>query len=465
MSQESNQIYCKHCGKPIDADSTFCMYCGGAIQIEVKIEVSLPISNTAKEEDSFVRLVDAGAAKASIKLIDFVKQHWKRILIFVFGVGGAAGLVYLGIEEFEYARAMFIVPAILVIIATLYFSCSKSIKLLIPSGIVLLCAYGVYIYDEYDNIYGRDTTFFDTIKREFYWITPNYTIPDHVSYIRGGTFWGCTLIKSITIPSSVTSFRGVFAGCKSLERIRIQNASIWDEVQAAITQSDIQGYRDIRIVINGVHYDWWDNVVGCDKTVIDAIIQDKALSIDSHAFENCKSLTSVTIPDSVTSIGERAFSHCESLTSVTIPDNVTKIGNHVFYWCRSLTSVTIPDSVTSIGDFAFDSCTSLTSITIPDSVTSIGERAFSHCESLTSVTIPNSVTSIGYMAFYYCTSLTSVYCKPTTPPCGDDYMFSYYDSGYRPIGCKIYVPRNSVKAYKSAEGWKDYANYIVGYDF
>lgn len=27
------------------------------------------------------------------------------------------------------------------------------------------------------------------------------------------------------------------------------------------------------------------------------------------------------------------------------------------------------------------------------------------------------------------------------------------------------VPRESVKAYKSADGWSDYADYIVGYDF
>ena len=419
MSQESNQIYCKHCGKPIDADSTFCMHCGSAIQIEVKIEVSLPTSNTAKEEDSFIRLVDAGAAKASIKLIHFVKQYWKRILIFVkqywkrilifvFGVGGAAGLIYLGIEEFEYARAMFIVPAILMIIATIYFSCSKSIKLLIPSGVVLLCAYGVYIYNEHDNIYAWDTTFFDTIKREFYWITPNYTIPDHVSYIGSETFWGCTLIKSIIIPSSVTSF-GIrtFTGCKSLERIRIQNASIWDEVKAAIAQSDIQDYMDIRIVINSVHYDWWDNVVGCDKTVIDAIIQDKARSINSHAFE----------------------------------------------YCRHLTSVTIPDSVTSIGNYAFGSCGSLTSITIPDSVTSIGNNAF-----------------------YYCTSLKEVYCKSTIPPTtttthslGRDPFYNTSDKWdafkYNAPDRKIYVPRNSVKAYKSARYWKEYADDIVGYDF
>ena len=32
-------------------------------------------------------------------------------------------------------------------------------------------------------------------------------------------------------------------------------------------------------------------------------------------------------------------------------------------------------------------------------------------------------------------------------------------------GLKIYVPRNSVDAYKSAEYWSDYAANIVGYDF
>jgi hypothetical protein len=32
-------------------------------------------------------------------------------------------------------------------------------------------------------------------------------------------------------------------------------------------------------------------------------------------------------------------------------------------------------------------------------------------------------------------------------------------------GRTIYVPRNSVEAYKSAEYWSKYAEDIVGYDF
>ena len=93
-------------------------------------------------------------------------------------------------------------------------------------------------------------------------------------------------------------------------------------------------------------------------------------------------------------------------------------------------------------------------------VTMIGGFAFEKCDSLTSVTIPDSVTTIEDKAFAYCSSLTSVYCKPTTPPAGGSDMFYDNDS------CrKIYVPMESVEAYKSAEWWSENADDIVGYNF
>ena len=141
-------------------------------------------------------------------------------------------------------------------------------------------------------------------------------------------------------------------------------------------------------------------------------------------------------------------------------EDITVVRDFAFAYCSSLTSITIPDSVTSIGDSAFKYCSSLTNVNIPDSVTSIGNYAFYYCSSLTSITIPDSVTSIGYRAFYGCNSLKDVYCKPTTPPTGGALMFEYNASGR-----KIYVPRNSIKAYRSAECWSEYKNYIVGYDF
>ena len=175
-------------------------------------------------------------------------------------------------------------------------------------------------------------------------------------------------------------------------------------------------------------------------------------SIGNSAFDNCLGLTSVTIPDSVTSIGDSAFDGCYSLTSVTIPDSVTSIGDSAFDSCNSLTSITIPNNVTNIGDNAFNYCTGLTSVTIPDSVTSIGDSTFNGCTGLTSVTIGNSVTSIGEYAFYGCEGLTSITINATTPP---TLGFSAFD--YNATGRKIYVPADSVEAYKTATNWSTYA--------
>ena len=163
---------------------------------------------------------------------------------------------------------------------------------------------------------------------------------------------------------------------------------------------------------------------GSSSRVKSAVIAEGVTSIGESAFENCRSLTSVTIPDSVTSIGERAFSYCKSLTSVTIPNSVTSIGKQAFMYCTSLTGVTIPHSVTSISGGAFSYCESLTSVTIPNSVTSIGEQTFYNCTSLASVTIPDSVTSISGAAFYNCTSLTSVTIPDSVTSIGE---WAFYD--------------------------------------
>lgn len=158
------------------------------------------------------------------------------------------------------------------------------------------------------------------------------------------------------------------------------------------------------------------------------MIPDSVTSIGDFAFEDCKSLKSISIPDSVTSIGDGAFEGCRNLTIINIPDSVTHVGESAFSGCKALVnrngfviirnvlynyegkakSITIPDNVTSIWDCAFSECSSLTNISIPDSVTSIGDNAFSECESLTSISIPDSVTSIGKEAFSNCSSPTSI---------------------------------------------------------
>lgn len=188
--------------------------------------------------------------------------------------------------------------------------------------------------------------------------------------------------------------------------------------------------------------------------------------IDNDSFRDCASLKSITIPNSVTKIGEYAFRMCVSLKSVTIPDSVIEIGDDAFTACYGIESLTIGDGVTSIGDWAFQSCAKLTSVTLGNSVASIGTSAFYNCNTLTSITIPESVTEMGDWVFFDCLRLESVYCRPTTPPTAFiATSHPWYTFDLNSDSRKIYVPTESVEAYKAATGWSEYADSIEGYDF
>ena len=281
-----------------------------------------------------------------------------------------------------------------------------------------------------------------------------YTIPDRVTTIGDLVFYMCSSLTKVTIPDSITSIgRNAFAGCRC-ELI----------VNCDVPEKAFRG----------------------DFTKI--TIGDGVTTIGAEGFSGCSSLTSLTIGKGVTTIGTDAFEFCtgdlivncsipsgsspydsafygSKFTSMTIGDGVTTIGDYAFYSCSSLTSVTIPDSVTTIGVDAFYNCSSLTSVDIPDSVTNIGEFAFAGCKGLTSITIPDSVTMNGRCAFLNCKSLTSVYCKPTTPPDVTLYNNKWSAFDNTAAGRTIYVPNGLVNTYKSASGWKEYADAIVGYDF
>lgn len=92
--------------------------------------------------------------------------------------------------------------------------------------------------------------------------------------------------------------------------------------------------------------------------------------------------------------------------------------------------------------------------TITFTVTSISDGAFDNCSNLTSVTLPISIREIGRNAFRGCSSLATCTCYALDPP------EVYWDSFE---GCPlqaIYVPHESVEAYKTADGWQNYASII-----
>ena len=77
---------------------------------------------------------------------------------------------------------------------------------------------------------------------------------------------------------------------------------------------------------------------------------------------------------------------------------------------------------------------------------------FTYCSSLTNIIIPSKVTSIESGVFAGCTGLKSIYCNAVTPPACDDSAFDEDKN----CDCPLYVPKESIGAYKVANVWKDF---------
>ena len=263
----------------------------------------------------------------------------------------------------------------------------------------------------------------------------NLIIPEGVTYIGYVAFGWSEQLETVTLPNSLETIEGnPFCACPSLEQF-VSSSAVYttlDNGKLLMSGSEIIAFAPYGIA--------------------DYAIPDGVTSIGGSAFSGCTSLGSIEIPDGVTSIGGSAFSGCTSLGSIEIPDSVTSIGSSAFYNCTSLGSIEIPDGVTSIASGTFSNCTSLGSIEIPNGVTSIGGLAFSGCTSLRNVTIGDGVTNIGISAFSDCTSLTTMTVEATTPPT------IRYSSALpsNTILTTIYVPADSVEAYKAANVWKNY---------
>jgi len=175
----------------------------------------------------------------------------------------------------------------------------------------------------------------------------------------------------------------------------------------------------------------------------------------SLALDNGETITAECDSTSaITSAETKQYS--ATCVSIDIGSCNTKIDYLAFYSFKKASRLTIPNTITTIASQAFFQCSGLTNVTIPNSVSSIGQYAFYNCSSLTNIDIPDSVTSIGYQTFAKCSGLTSITCEATTPPTLGSNAFDNTNN------CQIYVPCESVDAYKAANNWSTYASRIEG---
>lgn len=151
----------------------------------------------------------------------------------------------------------------------------------------------------------------------------NITIPVSVISIGDLAFLGCESLKSITIPDSVISIGDeAFEECTALESLTIPDSvtSIGDNaflICDSLQSIDVSESNSNYLSCDGVLFDKYKSILikyPQGKKELSFMIPDGVKSIKQYAFDNCKSLRSITIPDSVKRIASDAFYHCDNLT-------------------------------------------------------------------------------------------------------------------------------------------------------
>ncbi|MDY6250801.1 MAG: leucine-rich repeat domain-containing protein, partial [Bacteroidaceae bacterium] len=253
--------------------------------------------------------------------------------------------------------------------------------------------YGVEIDGIYYTLNNSDTT--ATVTYTGYSWQDNQTstaytgsiaIPDSVTYgdktytvarIGAFAFRGCTGLKSISIPASVTTIGArAFYGCTSLKKVVING-----EFRYFFTFKEVFGDQ------------------------VEELTLGKDVTKSIANFEGCDKLTSVTFHSD--NIDPQVFG--SQVKKFTLGEGVTKIRNNAFYpgpphvsstdtttfRPTALEEIHLPATLRTIDRYAFAYCVNLKRVHFQEGLDSIGQGAFTYCFKLENLNLPATLRSIG----------------------------------------------------------------------
>ena len=216
------------------------------------------------------------------------------------------GVTSIGDYAFDYCTALtsVTIPDGVTTIGTNAFrGCESLINVTIPSSITTIGANAFIWCFNLDTVHISNLTawcgisFYGTANPLYYGAhlflngneVTDLVIPNGVTNILDGAFFGFKHLKSVTIPYGVSSIgEKAFSGCSALASVTFP--------------------KSLKLISNS-------------------------------AFSGCSCLANANISEGVTSIGEGAFSGCSALVNVTIPSTVRVIEYSAFYNCWALSSV------------------------------------------------------------------------------------------------------------------------------
>lgn len=282
------------------------------------------------------------------------------------------------------------------------------------------------------------------------------------------TFYGCTLLKKITLPSTITNlgwecFDGTTVVTSMatvppvIDKSEDETSSIpmGEFVLVNVPEASLGSYKSAncwkdmakRIFPIGTKFDYDVTTEAQSSTsdLLDKVGKNNSNSVvslkvkgsinsydimvirnkmdnlhyldlsDANVVENSyEYYTGCSTKNDI--IGRNAFRELSKLVTISLPNSVKAIESGALCCCTKLKSVVLPEKLQSIenGDWdsgAFANCSSLTDVKFK-ACNYIGGYAFSNCYALKHITLPSDLKAIKGYAFDNCNNLHSVDFPP-----------------------------------------------------
>ena len=324
---------------------------------------------------------------------------------------------------------------------------------------------------------------------------------DEVTTIGKQAFVGCTALKELDLNKVANIAAEAFKGCTTLATMfssykgvinahgmafdglnkgnitlqvasnmvsRYEQDSFWKDFHIAANRYKLEGIwyelsgNNAMVVKEKSGEGNYSELTGKVTIPKDVVINGKyytVTSLEVGAFQYAP-FKEMDIRCQVTVLPEGCCFAMPNLTKVGLPETLVKIDVDAFNSCSALKyfngleafrCADFP-SLTTIGESAFAN-SRLNTAYLNGSVTNVGEYAFFNCTNLQDLILGEKLTTIGKYAFSNCqiSRLHNYAAKPQPFTTGMFEGMSKYQL--------IRVPFNSLDAYRTADGWKEYRYY------
>ena len=251
---------------------------------------------------------------------------------------------------------------------------------------------GVPVHKVYDGFAGTDIESVDFSEASIKMIVSLFSSTT-------GTFEGCTKLKTVTLPDTVTQFYSqTFKNCTALEEINIPKSIQVIQPQeflgcSSLKTVDFRGSSVVRLCEEAFK--------GCTSLASVYLGEPENLSIDAYAFQDCTNLETVDCSKTnISSIENYAFYNCSKLKKIDLSSStMEQTGQSIFRACTSLEEVILPKTLKEINYLTFSGTAIKTLDLRETAITKIIDSGCANMDALKTLYLPATLEEFGDYAF------------------------------------------------------------------